>query len=77
MTPTTAPTLARESFRRHARPLAVVINGVSLSAEPKEFSTGSLGWYCGSKLTVILDGVPVWVQVGLNLTAVGSKELPN
>jgi hypothetical protein len=76
MTPATAPALTRESFRQHARPLALVINGLSLSAEPKEFSTGSLGWYCGGKLTVTLDGVPVRVQVGLNLTAVGSKELP-
>jgi hypothetical protein len=76
METTTASALTRESFRQHARPLNVVVNGVPLSAEPKEFSTGSLGWYCGGKLTITLDGIPVRVQVGLNLTAVGSKELP-
>ena len=45
-------------------------------AEVKEFSTGSLGWYLNGKATLEIDGKPVQVQIGLNLTLVGSKELP-
>jgi hypothetical protein len=68
--------LTRESFRQHARPLAVQINGTPVVAEAKEFSTGSLGWYAGQKVTVLVGDTPVKVQVGLNLTVVGSKDLP-
>jgi len=38
------------------------------------FSTGSFGWYYNGKTTVMVDGKPLSVQVGLNLTVVGSKE---
>ena len=68
--------ITRDTFRQKATPLPIVINGVPLIAEVKEFSTGSLGWYCGGKLTITVDGKPVKVQIGLNLTIVGSKELP-
>jgi hypothetical protein len=49
---------------------------VHQTAIPREFSSGSLGWYTGDKITVMVDGVPTRVQVGVNLTVVGSKELP-
>jgi hypothetical protein len=47
----------------------------SFQAVVKEFSTGSLGWYLNGKTMVEVDGLPVAVQIGLNLTVVGSKEL--
>jgi hypothetical protein len=72
---TTCP-ITREQFRAAAKPLAVTIAGVPLSAEVKEFSTGSLGWYLNGKTMVEINGSPVSVQIGLNLTIVGSKELP-
>jgi len=68
--------VTRAQFRSKAKPLPVTINGVPLSAEVKEFSTGSLGWYLNGKVSVEVDGVPVQVQIGLSLTIVGSKELP-
>ena len=68
--------LSREQFRNGAKPLAVTIAGVPLNAEVKEFSTGSLGWYLNGKTTVEINGTPVSVQIGLNMTIVGSKELP-
>jgi hypothetical protein len=71
----TSCAITREQFR-HAKPITVVINDQRLDAEPKEFSTGSLGWYLNAKVTVEVDGVRVPVQVGMNLTVVGSKELP-
>jgi hypothetical protein len=42
----------------------------------REFSSGSLGWYAGEKITLMIDGMPVKCQVGVNITIVGSKDLP-
>jgi hypothetical protein len=72
---TTCP-ITREQFRSGAKSVEVVINGVPLIAEVKEFSTGSLGWYLNGKTSVQVGGTPVSVQIGMNLTIVGSKELP-
>ena len=68
--------ITRKHFREHAKPIEVNINGVPLIAEVKEFSTGSLGWNISNKMSINVGGTPVNVQVGLNLTIVGSKELP-
>lgn len=68
--------ITREEFRTGAKPVEVVINGVPLMAEVKEFSTGSLGWYLNGKTTIKIGETPVSVQVGLNMTIIGSKELP-
>jgi len=68
--------ITRADFVAKAKPVTVMINGATLLAEKKEFSTGSLGWYLNGKTTIDVDGTPVTVQIGLNLTIVGSKELP-
>ena len=68
--------ISRKQFREKAQKVEVAINGQKWMAAPKEFSTNSLGWNLNEKITVEIDGVPVTVQVGLNLTLVGSKELP-
>jgi hypothetical protein len=72
---TTCP-ITREQFRTDAKAVEIVVNGIPLLAEVKEFSTGSLGWYLNGKSTIQVGGTPVSVQIGLNLTIVGSKELP-
>jgi len=72
----TACPITRSEFRTGAKPVAVTIAGAPLTAPVKEFSTGSLGWYLNGKTTIEIDGKPVSVQIGLNLTIVGSKELP-
>jgi hypothetical protein len=72
---TTCP-ISRADFRDKARPVTVTINNVPLQAEVKEFSTGSLGWYLNGKTTIDVGGTLVSVQIGMNLTIVGSKELP-
>lgn len=72
---TTCP-ISRSEFRDTAKPVTVTINGVPLQAEVKEFSTGSLGWYLNGKMTVDVGGTPVSVQIGMNMTIVGSKEVP-
>ena len=68
--------VSRVQFRAHAKPVTITINGVPLSASVKEFATGSLGWYLNGKTTIEVDGVAVPVQIGMNMTIVGSKELP-
>ena len=61
-------------FLEKAEPLKVTINGQDILAEVKQFSTGSFGWYMNSKTTVMIDGKAVSVQIGMNLTVVGSKD---
>ncbi len=68
--------VSRAQFRSQAKPITVTIGAVPMQAEVKEFSTGSLGWYLNGKTMVEIDGKAVPVQIGLNLTIVGSKELP-
>jgi hypothetical protein len=75
MAKTTCP-ITRTEFTEKAKAVEVVINGVPLMAEVKEFSTGSLGWYLNGKTTIRIGDTPVSVQIGMNLTIVGSKELP-
>ena len=72
---TTCP-IDRLQFRSKAKPITVTINGVPMNVEVKEFSTGSLDWYLNGKMSVEVDGVPVSVQIGMNMTIVGSKDLP-
>jgi hypothetical protein len=61
-------------FLEKAEPLKVVVNGQEMLAEVKSFSTGSFGWYINGKTIVSVDGKSVSVQIGMNLTIVGSKE---
>ena len=68
--------ITRAEFTEHAKPVSVKIGEVPLLAEVKEFSTGSLGWYLNGKTTIDVGGKLVTVQIGMNLTIVGSKELP-
>ncbi len=75
MAKTTCP-ITRADFRSKATAVNVSINGQNHTAEVKEFSTGSLGWYLNGKTTIEIDGKRVAVQIGLNLTVVGSKDLP-
>lgn len=68
--------VSRAEFLSDAKPVEVVINGIPMTAEVKEFSTGSLGWYLNGKANIKVGEKNVSVQIGMNLTIVGSKELP-
>ncbi len=63
-------------FRQGAKAVEITIAGQRMDVPVKFFQTGSLGWYLNGKTTITVDGQPVPVQIGLNLTIVGSKELP-
>jgi hypothetical protein len=67
--------ITRGQFSQSAKPVELTIAGVPMLAEVKEFSTGSLGWYLNGKTIVKVGDQPVTVQIGLNMTIVGSKEL--
>ena len=68
--------VTRKDFQAQAKGIEVVINGQPMLAQVKEFSTGSFGWHLGDKVTVMLGDTPVKVQIGLTLTVIGSKEVP-
>lgn len=68
--------ISREDFKAKATPLTFDVGGFPFVAQPREFSTKSFGWYVNGKATLQVDGKPVMVQVSMNLTVVGSKELP-
>jgi hypothetical protein len=66
--------VTRTQFLEKAEPVKILINGQELVADKREFSTGSFGWYYNGKVTIPVDGKSLSIQVGLNLTVVGSKE---
>ena len=66
--------VSKTQFLEKAEAIKVVINGQEIIADKREFSTGSFGWYHNGKTTIMVDGKPLSVQVGINLTVVGSKE---
>lgn len=68
--------ISRAEFAQLAQPIEVIIAGKAMEAQPKEFSTGSLGWHINEKLNIPVGDRRVTVQVGINLTIVGSKDLP-
>ncbi|MFA7677089.1 MAG: hypothetical protein WCY34_02845 [Candidatus Omnitrophota bacterium] len=68
--------LSRQEFLEHATPIELTINGVPMTAGVKEFSTGSLGYNLTGKLAVVVNGKAVTLQLGVNMTVIGSKDLP-
>jgi hypothetical protein len=66
--------ISKTQFLERADAVKITIGSQEMTAEKREFSTGSFGWYFNGKTTVTVDGKPLSVQVGLNLTVVGSKE---
>jgi hypothetical protein len=66
--------ISQTQFLELAEPLKITINGQDMLAEVKSFSTGSFGWYLNGKTVITVGGKPLSVQIGMNLTVVGSKE---
>ena len=69
-----ASPVTRTQFLEKAEPVRINVNGQDIVADKREFSTGSFGWYYNGKINITVDGKPLSVQVGLNLTVVGSKD---
>ncbi len=66
--------ISKTQFLEKAEAVRLSINGSEMLADRREFSTGSFGWYLNGKTVITVDGKPLSVQVGINLTVVGSKE---
>jgi hypothetical protein len=66
--------ISRADFLAKAEAFTIEIGGVPLEAAPREFGTGSFGWYVNGKASVVVDGKKLPIQVGMNLIVVGSKE---
>ncbi len=66
--------ITKTQFLEKAEPVKIIIGSTELIADKREFSTGSFGWYYNGKTTVMVDGKALSVQIGMNLTVVGSKE---
>ncbi len=60
-------------FLAKAQGLVVKAGDQTKVLEPRKFSSGSFGWYCSEKITVMVDGVPLKCQANLSLIVVGSK----
>lgn len=77
--------ISRAEFNDKAKPILLkgVYDGAganpqefSLALAPGDFSTGSFGWKtAGEKATLVINGKTVRIQLGINLTVVGSKEV--
>jgi hypothetical protein len=74
MPPKTTCPISRADFLAKAEQLKIDVGGFPMVAEPREFSTGSFGWYVNGKAQLTVDGKTLSVQVGMNLIVVGSKE---
>ena len=70
--------LTRNQFRTGAKGLKINLGlpGTDVTLDPKEFSTLSLGWGLQQRVPCVVDGVACEAIIGLNITLVGSKELP-
>jgi len=72
--------ITREQFTSALSSMGVMVHDGQgerhFVATRKEFSTGSLGWNANEKITISINGVLCKAQVGLNITLIGSKELP-
>ena len=66
--------ISKSQFLEKAEGVKVTLGGNEMLADKREFSTGSFGWYLSGKAMIRVDGKALAVQVGLNLTVVGSKE---
>lgn len=65
-----------EEFLEKSQVLSLTINGSNekLTISPRQFSTGSVGWYYGGKVPLpVGDDLEVVCQVSINCTVVGSK----
>jgi hypothetical protein len=69
------PSITREEFREHAEPILVKLGDMALEAQPKEYASDSLGWSANEKRYIDLNGKRVQVQIGINVTVIGSKLL--
>merc|ERR1711971_202791 len=60
-------------FMEHAEELDWNVHGNEIPVAPRTFTSGNKGWYGGGKMPMTINGKRVWVQLGINITIIGSK----
>lgn len=68
--------VSRKQFAEGAKPVVITVADRPMLADPREFSTGSLGWFTNEKSVINVGGEAVRVQVQTTITVIGSKDLP-
>eukprot|EP00419_Tripos_fusus_P011247 CAMPEP_0172663026 /NCGR_PEP_ID=MMETSP1074-20121228/5675_1 /TAXON_ID=2916 /ORGANISM="Ceratium fusus, Strain PA161109" /LENGTH=195 /DNA_ID=CAMNT_0013478969 /DNA_START=77 /DNA_END=664 /DNA_ORIENTATION=- len=66
--------MTKADFMRSAKSFKIEIGDRQLTVPPKEFSTGSCGFFSNGKVTMNVGSVPLTVQCSLNCTVIGSKQ---
>eukprot|EP00913_Durusdinium_trenchii_P006905 g6495.t1 len=59
---------------KKAKDVVVQIGDKKVKATPKQFSTGSSGFWASAKVVIDVGGVPLTLQCSLNLPVIGSKK---
>jgi len=67
------PDISKADFLAHAKSITLTIDGVEYSVDPRQFSTGSYGYFHTGKAHVKVNGVSVKCQLQVNCTVVNSK----
>lgn len=66
----------RAYFNAQARVIRVFLGDLRLDMKPKVFKTGSQGWHLCTKAQMGVGDARVWCQINIQVTILGSKELP-
>lgn len=66
--------ISREDFLDKSRPVTLSIDGHNVTLDPKDFSTGSFGYFANGKVEIDVGGTPVKCQLNCVLTVIGSKD---
>ncbi|EZG43822.1 DEK carboxy-terminal domain protein [Gregarina niphandrodes] len=69
--------MTKAQFMDNAVTFKSQIGPVEFDLAPRKFSTGSCGWFYGSKHDLMVGDVPVTCRFTLNCIALGSKNWPN
>lgn len=65
--------MTRTHFRENAQALVTNLGPLQFTVTPREFSTGSCGWFYGSKHELPVGDDKVTCQLTINCTVLGSK----
>eukprot|EP01054_Gregarina_sp_Poly1_P009179 Gregarina_sp_Poly_1__9178@NODE_564_length_7515_cov_115_964823_g443_i0_p4_GENE_NODE_564_length_7515_cov_115_964823_g443_i0NODE_564_length_7515_cov_115_964823_g443_i0_p4_ORF_typecomplete_len252_score45_70DEK_C/PF08766_11/1_2e05CobT/PF06213_12/0_19DUF3006/PF11213_8/49DUF3006/PF11213_8/22TMEM119/PF15724_5/1_5e03TMEM119/PF15724_5/0_26_NODE_564_length_7515_cov_115_964823_g443_i053316086 len=68
-----ATIMTKSHFCDHALPLVSNLGPLQFTATPREFSTGSCGWFYGSKHELPVGDEKVMCQLTINCAVLGSK----
>ncbi|CAE8585095.1 unnamed protein product [Polarella glacialis] len=69
-----ASSMTKGEFMKKAKRFTIKIGDKNINVDPKQFSTGSSGFYASGKALVEVGGISLQLQIGMNCTVIGSKE---